>query len=256
MPVLAKQAEHPERSLEAEDVAVHFAGVRAVDGVALTLRRGAILGLIGPNGAGKTTLVNALTGFQTPTSGIVRIAGQDVTGWAPARLARAGLARTFQNVRLFPRLNVVDNIAVGALQLGLSRFKAEREAWSLLDRMGLAEFGLADANSVPHGAERRIGILRALAMRPSFLLLDEPAAGLNEAESDELVHTLAGLPDEYSLGLLVIEHDMRVIMSLCQTIQVIDYGRTIAVGPPDQIRSDPAVLAAYLGKKRASDVTR
>lgn len=241
--------------LLADGVSVDFAGLRAVDRVSLKLERGRILGLIGPNGAGKTTLINALTGFQRPTEGVVHIGDRNATAWSPQRRAHAGLARTFQNVRLFPRLTVLENVAVGAVELGARRNKAERRAWELLERMNLVDIALSDAHSLPHGDERRIGILRALATEPSFLLLDEPAAGLNEAESDELVHVLAMLPIDFSLGLLVIEHDMRLIMQLCEEIQVLDHGRTIALGTPASIRTDQDVLAAYLGTKRASDAS-
>jgi len=237
--------------LRAEGVSVHFAGVKAVDGVDLTLDRGEILGLIGPNGAGKTTLVNALSGFQEPTAGTVRLDDADVTGWLPHRLARTGVARTFQSVRLFPRLSVLENVTVGALALGISRGKAEAHARELLSQMQLTPLIHARGNSLSHGDERRVGILRALATRPTFLLLDEPAAGLNEAESQELVEVLARMPGEFDLGLLVIEHDMRLIMKLSHRVHVIDHGKTIAIGTPAEVRVDPAVLEAYLGSKRA-----
>jgi branched-chain amino acid transport system ATP-binding protein len=239
--------------LEARAVEVHFAGVKAVDGVDLALRRGEILGLIGPNGAGKTTLVNALTCFQHPTGGRVLLAGSDVTGWDPSRLGRQGLARTFQNVRLFNRLTVFENVELGAVGGGLKPGPARELTWSLLERVRLTERARMRADSLPYGEERRVGILRALAMRPRFLLLDEPAAGLNEAESDELMETLGALPAEFGLGLLIIEHDMRLIMRLCERIQVIDHGKTIAVGTPDEIRKDAAVLTAYLGTGRTSE---
>jgi ABC-type branched-subunit amino acid transport system ATPase component len=239
--------------LEARDVQVHFAGVKAVDGVDLALRRGEILGLIGPNGAGKTTLVNALSCFQRPTSGRVLLGDADVTGWDPSRLGSQGLARTFQNVRLFGRLTVFENVELGALGGGLRTAEARELTWSLLERVNLAERARMRADSLPYGEERRVGILRALAMRPRFLLLDEPAAGLNEAESDELMETLGRLPGEFGLGLLIIEHDMRLIMRLCERIQVIDHGKTIAVGTPSEIRKDPVVLTAYLGTGRTSE---
>jgi len=229
---------------------VYFAGVKAVDDVDLALDRGEILGLIGPNGAGKTTLVNALSGFQQPTAGTVRIDGEDITGWRPNRLAKKGLARTFQSVRLFPRLSVLDNVAAGALALGISRRKAEERALELLEQMQLTALLGVRGDSLSHGDERRVGILRALATRPTFLLLDEPAAGLNEAESDELVEALKKLPGEFGLGLLVIEHDMRLIMRLSHRVHVTDHGKTIAIGTPAEVRADPAVLEAYLGSKR------
>jgi branched-chain amino acid transport system ATP-binding protein len=238
--------------LEAVGVSVNFAGLKAVDDVDLALDQGEILGLIGPNGAGKTTLVNALSGYQEVAAGKVRIGDEDITGWRPHRLVGKGLARTFQSVRLFPRLSVLDNVAVGALALGISRRKAEERARELLEQMQLTSIVHTLGNSLSHGHERRVGILRALATRPTFLLLDEPAAGLNEAESDELVETLAALPADFGLGLLVIEHDMRLVMRLSHRVHVIDHGKTIAIGTPAEVRADPAVLEAYLGSKRAA----
>ena len=233
--------------LEAHDVRAHIRGVKAVDGVELVLRRGEILGLIGPNGAGKTTLVNVLSGFQRATAGAVVLDGRDVTLWSTADIARAGVIRTFQDVRLFPGLTVFENVEVAAAASGVSRRSARTLAHDLLDRLLLEHRAGLAASGLPHGEERRLALARALATRPSFLLLDEPAAGLNEAESDELVGALAALRDAFGLGLLVIEHDMRLIMQLSERIQVLDHGRTIAVGTPTQIRSDPAVLTAYLG---------
>ena len=236
--------------VDVRGLAVHFEGVKAVDGVDLTLARGEILGLIGPNGAGKTTFVNAITGFQRPTAGAVHVDGFDVTGWGAARLARTGIARTFQSVRLFPQLSVLENVEVGAVGNGLDRAAARRLAVELLDRFDLAERAHQLAFGLPHGQERRLGIVRALAGRPTYLLLDEPAAGLNEEEGHELVGSLRRIKDDFGCGLLVIEHDMRVIMRLCERLQVLDYGKTIAVGTPEQVRADPAVLTAYLGRRR------
>jgi branched-chain amino acid transport system ATP-binding protein len=235
--------------LEARDLRVHFGGVRAVDGVDLLLRKGEILGLIGPNGAGKTTVVNALSGFQKPTAGRVLLGGRDVTGWSPHRLARLGLARTFQAVRLFPDLTVLENVELGGVGVGMRRTAARRWARELLERLGLDDKTHLYGKGLPHGLERRLGIVRALAAKPSFLLLDEPAAGLNERESDELVDALTLIRDDFSCALVVIEHDMRLIMRLCERIQVLDYGRTISVGTPTEVRRDPAVLTAYLGRR-------
>jgi ABC-type branched-subunit amino acid transport system ATPase component len=239
--------------LEARGLSVHFEGVRAVDGIDLDLARGEILGLIGPNGAGKTTLVNALTGFQRPTAGRVALEGRDVTRLSPQRRTREGLARTFQAVRLFPCLTVLENVQAAASATGMTSRAARTFAYELLDRLGLPEFASLQARGIPAGMERRLGIVRALATRPSFLLLDEPAAGLNEQESDELVQSLTLIRDDFSCGLMVIEHDMRVIMRLCERIQVLDHGRTISVGTPAEVRNDPSVLVAYLGR-RAVDV--
>ena len=237
--------------LEARGLKVYFGGVRAVDGVDLTLKRGEILGQIGPNGAGKTTLVNALSGFQKPSDGSVFLSGAEVTGWDPAKLAKKGLTRTFQSVRLFPALTVLENVELGAVGVGARRREARKIAGELLERLNLGDKAQLYGTGLPHGIERRLGIVRALAGRPAFLLLDEPAAGLNERESDELVDSLALIRDDFSCALVVIEHDMRVIMRLCERIHVLDYGKTISIGTPAEVRRDPAVLAAYLGRKAA-----
>jgi branched-chain amino acid transport system ATP-binding protein len=234
-------------SLRASDISVHFEGVRAVNGVDLELAKGEILGLIGPNGAGKTTLINVLSGFQRPTSGAVRLDEREITGWLPNRIGRAGVARTFQNARLFPRLTAAQNVELGAVGVGGGRRPARRLAADLLARMDLA--GRADvlASALTHGQERLIGILRALAMKPTFLLMDEPAAGLNESESEELVGVLQSIRNDFGCGLLIVEHEMRVIMPLCERIQVLDQGATICIGTPVEVQADPDVLRAYLG---------
>lgn len=254
-PALAPQAETAADAqlLEVRGLRVYFGGIHAVDDVDLVLRKGEILGLIGPNGAGKTTLVNALSGFQKPSAGSVRLDGTDVTGWSPHRLARRGLARTFQSVRLFPDLTVLENVELGGVGVGMRRPAARIWARDLLERLKLDDKASIYATGLPHGLERRLGIVRVLAAKPAYLLLDEPAAGLNEQESDELVAALSLIRDDFSCALMVIEHDMRVIMRLCERIQVLDHGKTISVGTPAEVRSDPAVLTAYLGR-RAVDV--
>lgn len=231
----------------ARDVRVHFAGVKAIDGVDLELRRGEILGLIGPNGAGKTTLVNVLAGVQTLNTGSVHLRDDDVTSWATARRARAGLGRTFQGARLFDGLTVDENIEVGAVACGLGRRAARALRAELLSILDLATSARGLAGGLSHGTARRVGIARALSTRPDFLLLDEPAAGLDEAESVELVGLLKAVRDRFEIGLLVIEHDVPLIMSLCERIQVLDHGVTLAEGAPEQIAADPQVRAAYLG---------
>jgi branched-chain amino acid transport system ATP-binding protein len=238
--------------LAAVGVSVHFEGVRAVDGVDLELARGEILGVIGPNGAGKTTLVNALSGFAACTAGSIWIDALEITKWPPRRRARTGLLRTFQSVRLFRDLTVLENVQIGALATGIRGKQARAMASELLERFGFDDRAALMAGSLPHGAERRLGIIRALSSRPEFLLLDEPAAGLNEHESDELTKALAAIRIDFDCGLLVIEHDMRVVMQLCDRIQVLDEGRTICIGTPATVREDPAVLAAYLGSKGAA----
>jgi ABC-type branched-subunit amino acid transport system ATPase component len=236
-------------TLEAREVRVDFDGVRAVDDVALTLERGEILGLIGPNGAGKTTLVNVLSGFQAPATGEVALAGLRVTGWPAHQLARRGVARTFQSVRVFGRLTALENVEAGAVGVGLSRRRARGRAVEILGWLGLAQRRDARGATLTLGEERLLGIARAVATGPRWLLLDEPAAGLNDAEGDALLEALALTRDRAGCGLLVIEHDMRLIMRLCERVQVLDSGRTIGEGTPEQVRSDPAVLAAYLGSE-------
>jgi branched-chain amino acid transport system ATP-binding protein len=233
--------------LTAEGVDVSFAGVHALSAVDLGLEAGEILGLIGPNGAGKTTLVNVLTGYQRPTAGAVAMGEREVTGWSPERRARNGLARTFQAVRLFQRLSALDNVTVAAVATGSRTRPARRQARELLDAMGIADRAETEARNLPLGEERLLGIARALATRPRWLLLDEPAAGLNEEEGDHLLQALRDVRERVGCGLLVIEHDMRLIMRLCERIQVLDSGRTISVGTPEQTRSNARVLEAYLG---------
>lgn len=233
--------------LSAHDVRVHFEGVKALDGVDFTLKRGEILGLIGPNGAGKTTLLNVLTGMQVPDTGRVHLGDQDVSGWGAPRRAREGIGRTFQGTRLFERLTVFENIEVSAIAAGGSRRKASKLAGELVGIFKLGDVAERLARSLPHGIARRLEVARALGIQPTFLLLDEPAAGLNEEEASELVVMLRGVRDDFQLGLMLIEHDMPVIMSLSDWIQVLDHGRTLAVGPPIEISRKPEVKEAYLG---------
>ncbi|MEZ0075392.1 ABC transporter ATP-binding protein [Planotetraspora sp. GP83] len=233
--------------VRASGLQVAFQGVKALGGVDIELTRGEIVGLIGPNGAGKTTLVNVLSGYQTPAEGRIHIDGRDVTKLSPHRRARLGLVRTFQAVRLFSGLSVLDNIELGVLSRGLGRRAAKAEAMELLESVGLADRANDLADSVPYGAERRLGILRVLATRPKYLLIDEPAAGLNDSETDDLIATLQRLPERFGVGILVIEHDMKLIMRVCDRIHVLDYGKTIAEGTPEEVRNDPDVQRAYYG---------
>jgi ABC-type branched-subunit amino acid transport system ATPase component len=237
--------------LVAEGIRVHFEGVRAVDGVDLTLEGGQIMGLIGPNGAGKTTFMNAVSGFVPLTAGRVSLDGLEVTGWPPERLVGKGLGRTFQDVATFPGLTVFENVELGALGAGLGRREARTRAWELIEGMGLRRLATLPAAALPHGDERRVGIARAVAVMPRFLLLDEPAAGLDDAESLALTETIARIRDDVGCGVLLVEHDMRIIFRVCERIQVLDYGKSIAVGTPEEIRTNRRVVAAYLGEKGA-----
>src|SRR5262245_37568549 len=237
--------------LVAEEIHVHFEGVRAVDGVHLTLEQGQIMGLIGPNGAGKTTFMNAVSSFVPLTAGRVSLAGDDVTGWSPQKLVRLGLVRTFQDSATFPELTVFENVELGALGAGLSRRAARVRARELIEGLGLTHLARLPATALPHGDERRVGIARAVAVGPRFLLLDEPAAGLDDAESLDLTRTIARVRDDLGCGVLLVEHDMRIIFRVCERIQVLDNGKTIAVGSPEEIRTSKEVVAAYLGQKGA-----
>lgn len=234
-------------TLALKSLSKSFAGLKALSDVSFTLRTGEILGLIGPNGSGKTTLINVVTGLLKPTSGVVTIDGVETTKLPPHRIARAGLARTFQTIRLFRELTVLENVEVGAVSQGMSRRQAVYVARDLLEEMGLSEWGDKLGGEVPFGHQRRLEIARALAMKPKFLLLDEPAAGLNEEESDELLEQLRGIPASKHVGLLVVEHDMRLMMNLCARLHVLNYGKTIAEGTPAEVRSNHEVVTAYLG---------
>ena len=242
--------------LSTRGVRVHFEGVKAIEGVDLTVARGEILGLIGPNGAGKTTLVNVVTGLQAPDEGSVHLGEDEITGWSAPRRARAGLGRTFQGARLFDRLSVLENVEVVALSGGLRRRAARAKARELLDLFALEPVAGSEARSLPHGTARRLGVARALALNPSFLLLDEPAAGLDETESAELVPLLKQIRTAYEVGLVVIEHDVPLIMACCDRIHVLHHGQTLAVGAPQEISTDPLVISAYLGDAGQAGASR
>lgn len=234
-------------ALVVESVTKDFVGLRALNSVSLRLEQRQILGLIGPNGSGKTTLINVLTGFLKPTSGRIRVNGVDITNWSPHKIAPLGLARTFQTIKLFLGLTVLENVEVAAVSAALPRFRARRRAYEVLERLGVSHLANLPAGALPYGAERRVEIARALATAPKFMLLDEPAAGLNEAESDDLLRTLSSIPQENGCGILIVDHDMRLIMRLCHRVHVLNYGKTIGEGRPEEVRRNPEVLQAYLG---------
>lgn len=240
-------------NLELRGVTVTFSGLRAIDAVDMHVEEGETLGLIGPNGAGKSTLVNVISGYLKPNDGKVWLGDTDITGRPAHRLCRLGVTRTFQAVRLFGRLTVAENLEVGALAGGSSRSKARQVVGSLLDEHGLRAHADVEARSLPYGIERRVALARALASNPRFLLLDEPAAGLDENETDDLRHIIAEIGRTRGCGILVIEHDMSLIARLCDRIQVINSGRTISLGAPEQVLSDPVVREAYLGEVDAGE---
>jgi branched-chain amino acid transport system ATP-binding protein len=234
-------------TLQTKGVSVQFAGLGALDQVDLALEEGAILGLVGPNGAGKTTLVNVMSGFQPPSRGDLFLAGRAVTGLTPERLARLGIARTFQSVRLFRRLSVLENVEVAALTHVRRRRDAREATSEALAFIGLEELMHRRAGALAYADERRVGIARALALRPRFLLLDEPAAGMTEAECDELARVIALIPERFGCGVLLIEHNIGVVTAVCRDLHVLDNGRTLASGPVDAVRNLPEVIDAYFG---------
>ncbi len=217
------------------------------------MRRGEVVGLIGPNGAGKSTLVNVLSGFDQPDAGTVMLGDQDVTRWTPNRRGRRGLARTFQHTRGFSTLSVRENIEVSALGVGAGPRVAATRADGLLERLGLARYENAPASALAHGDERRLGVARALATEPRFVLLDEPAAGLPEAEVPAFAELIRSVRDEHGAGVLLIDHNMALIMEICDRIHVLDQGRTLAEGAPAEIRENLDVAAAYLGETAVAE---
>ncbi|MCX5889420.1 MAG: ABC transporter ATP-binding protein [Deltaproteobacteria bacterium] len=250
------------KMLQIQNLGMRFGGLLALEDLCLEVPEGAIYGLIGPNGAGKTTAFNLVSGFLQPTSGRISLDGADITSLPPHRITTLGIARTFQNIRLFQELSVLDNVLVGfhcrsraswgEAVLRLPRYRTEERercarALELLAEVGLETAAAQPAGKLPYGHQRRLEIARALATGPHFLLLDEPAAGLNPQETLDLIEFLQRIQQRYRLTMLVIEHNLRLVMGLCQHLTVLDYGLTIAKGSPAEVRRHPEVIRAYLG---------
>ena len=249
---------------------MRFGGLSAIDNLNFNIKHGEIVGLIGPNGAGKTSAFNVISGFYKPTSGEIKFLGKSIGGLRPDEVCRAGMSRTFQNIRLFGNETVLQNVMIGGRirqnyrwWMTLAPFiftdvieedsAARARAFDLLEQLGLEAFAEEKASSLPYGAQRRLEIARALATRPKFLLLDEPAAGMNPQESEELMNFIRRLRDEFDLTILLIEHDMKVVMNVCDYIHVLDQGVHIAQGTPDEIKANPRVIEAYLGAGASSE---
>jgi branched-chain amino acid transport system ATP-binding protein len=235
------------QQLATRAVHVDFGGVTALAEVSLAVQRGEILGLIGPNGAGKTTLVNVLTGYQKPSAGSVFLDSDDITGEKPHKVSRLGISRTFQAVRLVQDLSVRENVLAAAITHLSTRTEADALVWSLLDWIGVAGIASRKSSELPYGQERLVGIARALATAPSFLLLDEPAAGTNTAEARELSRLIRAIPSRFGCGIILIEHNVPMVLGTCDRVHVLDAGRTITVGLPAEVAANPEVRRAYLG---------
>jgi branched-chain amino acid transport system ATP-binding protein len=256
------------RFFSAEDLTMRFGGLLAVDRFSLELARGELVGLIGPNGAGKTTVFNVIAGMLQPASGRIVFAGEEITGLKPNAVTRRGIARTFQNIRLFQDMKVLENVMIShhgrlrssflgaVLQTPLYRREEQEMAegsLKLLRMVGLEDFARERAGGLSYGQQRRLEIVRALASQPRLLLLDEPAAGMNPQETQELMRFILKIKKEFDLTILLIEHDMQVIMGICERIMVLDYGAVIAEGTPREIQANPRVVEAYLGEEEGGE---
>lgn len=240
-------------SLDLSSISVAFGGFRALDDVTISLKKGEIVGLIGPNGAGKTTCVNVITGFQDPSSGTVILDGSNINAKKPYDIRRRGLARTFQAGRLFTGLDVLDNLAVTGVGLGHSRRASENEGMRVLSWMGAAHLAELPAAGLPYTDERRVGIARSLMFAPDFLLLDEPAAGMSEKEAEDLAQIIRRIADELQCGVLLIEHNVGLVLSLSNHVYVLDAGKIIEEGDKSAILGSQAVREAYLGAEHTED---
>ena len=252
-----------ETVLKANNISIEFGGLKAVENFTIEIKQGELVGLIGPNGAGKTTVFNMLTGVYIPTSGTVELRGQDVTKLDPHNRVKIGISRTFQNIRLFKRMSVLENVKLSSnVHMNYSIFdgifktkkyfeqedKATKEALEILEVLGLTEYVDEQAQNLPYGKQRKLEIARALASHPAILCLDEPAAGMNPIETEELMETIKIVREKFNTAVLLIEHDMKLVMGICEWIKVISFGKEIATGTPDEIKNNKEVIAAYLGE--------